>query len=73
MAAYLMSMKPLLRLALVYMHCSRDGSRNKFRWGFLLLLEVGTLNPKTEPNPNNPNYRSIRVTGFGFGLDKFII
>jgi hypothetical protein len=36
---------------------------------------MGTLNPKnrTEPNPNNLNYRSIRVLGFGFGPDKFII
>jgi hypothetical protein len=36
-------------------------------------LKVGTLNLNTEPNPNKLNYRSIRVSGFEFGPDKFII
>jgi hypothetical protein len=33
------------------------------------------LKPKnrTKPNPNNPNYRSIYVSGFEFGPNKFII
>jgi hypothetical protein len=35
------------------------------------LVGVGILKPKTEPesepNPNRPNYWSIRVFGFGFG------
>jgi hypothetical protein len=34
---------------------------------------VVTLNPKPEPNPNYPNCWSIRVLGFGFGPDHFII
>jgi hypothetical protein len=48
---------------------SSQGGRREHQVG----LEVGTLNLNTEPNPNNLNYRSIRVSGFEFGPDKFII
>jgi hypothetical protein len=41
--------------------------------GILACSKGDHFEPKTEPNPNNPNYRSIQVSGFGFGLDKFII